>query len=155
MKVRREEVKRQNMFFERLLAEAIPTTFENRQHFISSRRYSSLAVGNGQEMFENDGQMLSSLSSMGGGGGGDSLGDLPSGKQHLYNQMISAYPLAICGNQSGGNTNSSSSTVMKKSSSLQQQKVFAKAGSAGNTSSGGGSGSSSSILRQNGQLVGE
>lgn len=29
---------RQNEFFERLLAEAVPTSFENKQHFISSSR---------------------------------------------------------------------------------------------------------------------
>lgn len=29
---------RQNEFFEKLLSEAVPTTFENKQHFISSSR---------------------------------------------------------------------------------------------------------------------
>ncbi|KAL3077005.1 hypothetical protein niasHT_035839 [Heterodera trifolii] len=50
MRVRREEVKRQNEFFERLLADAIPTPFENRKHFISSR--SNLAI-DPQEVIDN------------------------------------------------------------------------------------------------------
>lgn len=40
--MRREEVMRQNEFFERLLADAIPTSFENRKHFISSRSHLSM-----------------------------------------------------------------------------------------------------------------
>jgi hypothetical protein len=42
MRIRREEVRRQNEFYERILADAIPTSFENRKHFISSRSHLSI-----------------------------------------------------------------------------------------------------------------
>jgi hypothetical protein len=41
MRVRREEVRRQNEFFERLLADAVPTvSFDDRTMFISTSRSS-------------------------------------------------------------------------------------------------------------------
>jgi hypothetical protein len=42
MRIRREEVRRQNEFYERILADAIPTSFENRKHYISSRSHLSM-----------------------------------------------------------------------------------------------------------------
>ncbi|KAI1712824.1 macoilin family domain-containing protein [Ditylenchus destructor] len=42
MRVRKEQVMRQNEFFERILASAVPCNFEERRHFISSRHYLDL-----------------------------------------------------------------------------------------------------------------
>lgn len=51
MRIRREEVRRQNEFYERILADALPASFESRKHFISSRSHFSIEQ---QEAFEFD-----------------------------------------------------------------------------------------------------
>nr|CAD2143297.1 unnamed protein product [Meloidogyne enterolobii] len=51
MRIRREEVRRQNEFYERILSDALPASFENRKHFISSRSHFSMEQ---HEIFDFD-----------------------------------------------------------------------------------------------------
>jgi len=52
MRIRRREVRRQNDFYEKVLADAVPQSMEERRHFISSQHYSSLAEAQQQDAID-------------------------------------------------------------------------------------------------------
>ncbi|KAI3413743.1 Transmembrane protein 57 [Globodera pallida] len=121
MRIRREEVMRQNEFFERLLADAIPTSFESRKHFISSRSHLSID----QDVFDYDAVYSTS----------DLLNGFEANSQQprLYSVLNSSSSIAaICAPPSCGNSSSSlsqqyssTSNAKKHSKSLSKTQMSA------------------------------
>lgn len=52
MRIRRREVRRQNDFYEKVLADAVPQPMEERRHFISSQHYTSLVEAQQQDALD-------------------------------------------------------------------------------------------------------
>ncbi|KAF7637489.1 hypothetical protein Mgra_00003004 [Meloidogyne graminicola] len=112
MRIRRDEVRRQNEFYERILADALPASFENRKHFISSRSHFSIEQ---QETFDFDSNSGFSTTEFLNG-----LDGPQSTFPRLCSNSTSAPPLAaICAsplNSSCSGITSSFSSVFKNSS---------------------------------------
>ncbi|KAF7623577.1 hypothetical protein Mgra_00010134 [Meloidogyne graminicola] len=117
MRIRRDEVRRQNEFYERILADALPASFENRKHFISSRSHFSIEQ---QETFGNFYCYILNFDSNSGFSTTEFLNGLDGPQStfpRLCSNSTSAPPLAaICASP----LNSSCSGITSSFSSLAQ-----------------------------------